>query len=120
MNFASHKRAAWVLSITGVLFFSSPLPLNAADPPSITAPSGYRAGDTATLTGQNFKASSPVWLEIVDPSGGISTLNIRTNNKGEFKKGVSLPQAGEYVIKVYKKNSNNEISSIIIKAANAN
>lgn len=117
MNIATCKKMACVLSLSGALCLITPISSSAADPAYITAPSGYRAGDTATISGSNFSASSSVWLEIVDPAGGVTTQTVATNSSGSFKKSLSLPQAGEYRVKVYKGNAGTEISSLIIKAA---
>lgn len=117
MYSASYKKLACLLSLSAALCLTIPLSSTAADPAYVTAPSGYRAGDTATVSGHHFTASSSVWLEIIDPAGGVSTQTIATDNSGSFKKSLSLPQAGEYRVKVHNSNSGAEVSSVIIKAA---
>lgn len=112
-----YKKLACVLSLSGALCLTIPISSNAADPAYITAPSGYRAGDAATVSGHNFTASSSVWLEIIDPAGGVTTQTVSTDSSGSFTKLLNLPQAGEYRVKVYNNKSSTEISSVIIKAA---
>lgn len=83
----------------------------------ITVPSGFRAGQTATIEGHGYKPQSAYSLTIRDPAGGISTQSVNVGANGDFQFQVNLPQAGLYTATAVDNVTGAEVGEVIVSAA---
>lgn len=83
----------------------------------LTVPSGFRAGQTATIEGHNYKPQSSYFLTIRDPAGGISTQNVNVGVNGNFQFQLNLPQAGLYTATAADNGTGAEVGKVIVSAA---
>ncbi|MBI3772827.1 MAG: hypothetical protein HY272_09035 [Gammaproteobacteria bacterium] len=82
----------------------------------LTVPSGFHAGQTATIEGHGYKPQSSYFLTIRDPAGGISTQSVNIGANGSFQFQLTLPQAGLYTATAVDNGTGTEVGKVIVSA----